>query len=156
MHTGETKERHNSGTERIAPIHGTDMLRPHPTDEARKIVTHRTQRSGWYSNPVPRVLKSAPLQNNIRLFIQSCIDNYSYHNMLFIHHSTPIRKMFNGKPVRTRDLSSGSPFSSQFNDHITPLPERYKYKFGNMFHNRCKINIHVHVLAFIYVFALII
>ena len=43
-----------------APIHGTDILRPHLMDEARKLLsclrTHRTQRSGWTRTRHPEFL----------------------------------------------------------------------------------------------------
>ena len=56
-----------------APICGTDILRPHPTEKSKleqschclKDTSH-TACSGWYSNPVPRVLKSAPLPLSYR------------------------------------------------------------------------------------------
>ena len=46
------------------PIHGTDISRPHPTDEAMKIVSclraHRTQRSGWPRIRYPEFLFLSP------------------------------------------------------------------------------------------------
>ena len=40
------------------PIHGTDILRPNPTDAARR--THRTQRSGWTRTRHPEFLSPHP------------------------------------------------------------------------------------------------
>ena len=70
-----------------APIHGTDILRPHPTEEARKIVscfrTFRIQHIGLYSNPVPRVLKSAPLPLSYRgSRAKTKLKRYTYNNLL--------------------------------------------------------------------------
>ena len=52
-----------------APIHGTDILRPHPTDEAKKVVSlvkDTPHPAKWL---VPRVLKSAPLPLSYRGYL---------------------------------------------------------------------------------------
>ena len=86
MHRGVRKDRKKSDTEtwnsttaalvllRVlskAPIHGTYILNPHPTDEARKIVsclrTLRTQHSGWTRTRHLEFFKSVPLPLSYRL-----------------------------------------------------------------------------------------
>jgi len=87
VHTGKEKERQKSDTERhglppqppwffyvprvqerytglkfYVPIRRTKLGKSY-----RCLRIHRTQRSGWYSNPVPQVLKSAPLPLSYRV-----------------------------------------------------------------------------------------
>jgi len=82
VHTEERKER-QTDTERpgMPPwffyVPGVQLRYRGPTfyvpirwmklgKSCRCLRTHHTQRSGWYSNPVPRVLKSAPLPLSYR------------------------------------------------------------------------------------------
>ena len=86
LHTEERKERQNSNTERpgIPPqspwffyVPGVQLRYTGPTfyvlirrtklgKSCRCLRIHRTHRSGWYSNPVPRFRKSAPLTLSYR------------------------------------------------------------------------------------------